>query len=76
MYRYMIHNPSMKPPPREPRWMLTHNKFALKTSKKSEEARKTLKAQTQHDCHGSEYKDQLERKRQVKLLEAQKYMQE
>jgi ATPase family AAA domain-containing protein 3A/B len=44
--------------------------------KEAEEARKTLEAQTQHDRHRSEYKDQLERKRQVELLEAQKYMQE
>lgn len=44
--------------------------------KEGDEARKTLEAQTQHERHRSEYKDQLERKRQVELLEAQKYMQD
>ncbi|EJK72353.1 hypothetical protein THAOC_06126 [Thalassiosira oceanica] len=42
----------------------------------AEEARKTLEAQTQHDRHRSEYKDELERKRQVDMLNAQKYMQD
>ena len=42
----------------------------------AEEARKTLEAQTQHERHRSEYKDELERKRQVDMLNAQKYMQE
>lgn len=42
----------------------------------AEEARKTLEAQTQHDKHRSEYKDELERKRQVDMLNAQKYMQD
>eukprot|EP00815_Leptocylindrus_aporus_P011151 CAMPEP_0116052222 /NCGR_PEP_ID=MMETSP0322-20121206/1443_1 /TAXON_ID=163516 /ORGANISM="Leptocylindrus danicus var. apora, Strain B651" /LENGTH=571 /DNA_ID=CAMNT_0003535113 /DNA_START=270 /DNA_END=1982 /DNA_ORIENTATION=- len=40
------------------------------------EARTTLEAQTQHERHRSEYQDELERKRQVDLLQAQKYMQE
>lgn len=40
------------------------------------EARKTLDAQTQHEKHRMEYQDQLERKRQVDMLNAQKYMQE
>jgi ATPase family AAA domain-containing protein 3A/B len=44
--------------------------------KEGEEARKTLEAQTQHERHRAEFRDQLERKRQVELLEAQKYMQE
>lgn len=44
--------------------------------KEGEEARKTLEAQTQHERHRAEYRDQLERKRQVELLEAQKYMQD
>eukprot|EP00545_Synedropsis_sp_CCMP1620_P000495 CAMPEP_0119004956 /NCGR_PEP_ID=MMETSP1176-20130426/1450_1 /TAXON_ID=265551 /ORGANISM="Synedropsis recta cf, Strain CCMP1620" /LENGTH=561 /DNA_ID=CAMNT_0006956717 /DNA_START=79 /DNA_END=1761 /DNA_ORIENTATION=+ len=44
--------------------------------KEADEARKTLEAQTQHERHRSEFKDQLERKRQVELLEAQKYMQD
>jgi ATPase family AAA domain-containing protein 3A/B len=42
----------------------------------AEEARKTLEAQTQHERHRSEYRDELERKRQVDMLNAQKYMQE
>jgi ATPase family AAA domain-containing protein 3A/B len=42
----------------------------------AEEARKTLEAQTQHDKHRSEYRDELERKRQVDMLNAQKYMQD
>lgn len=42
----------------------------------AEEARKTLEAQTQHERHRSEYKDELDRKRQVDMLNAQKYMQE
>jgi ATPase family AAA domain-containing protein 3A/B len=42
----------------------------------AEEARKTLDAQTQHERHRSEYRDELERKRQVDMLNAQKYMQE
>ena len=42
----------------------------------AEEARKTLDAQTQHERHRTEYQDELERKRQVDMLNAQKYMQE
>ena len=45
-------------------------------SAEAEEARKTLEAQTQHERHRSEYKDELDRKRQVDMLNAQKYMQE
>jgi ATPase family AAA domain-containing protein 3A/B len=44
--------------------------------REAEEARKTLDAQTQHEKHRAEYQDQLERKRQVDMLNAQKYMQE
>lgn len=44
--------------------------------KEAEEARKTLDAQTQHERHRTEYQDELERKRQVDMLQAQKYMQE
>lgn len=44
--------------------------------KEADEARKTLDAQTQHDQRRAEYHDQLERKRQVDMLNAQKYMQE
>jgi ATPase family AAA domain-containing protein 3A/B len=40
------------------------------------EARKTLEAQTQHEKQRIEYSDHLERKRQVDMLNAQKYMQE
>lgn len=42
----------------------------------ADEARKTLEAQTQHERHRTDYKDELERKRQVDMLNAQKYMQE
>ncbi|MGK3741886.1 MAG: ATPase family AAA domain-containing protein 3A/B [Bacillariaceae sp.] len=44
--------------------------------REGEEARKTLEAQTQHERHRAEYMDELERKRQVDMLNAQKYMQE
>lgn len=44
--------------------------------KEADEARKTLDAQTQHEQRRAEYQDQLERKRQVDMLNAQKYMQE
>jgi ATPase family AAA domain-containing protein 3A/B len=49
---------------------------AQNIEKEAEEARKTLDAQTQHDRHRAEYRDELERKRQVDMLNAQKYMQE
>lgn len=42
----------------------------------ADEARKTLEAQTQHERHRTDYKDELERKRQVDMLNAQKYMQD
>lgn len=44
--------------------------------KEAEEARKTLDAQTQHEQRRAEYHDKLDRKRQVDMLNAQKYMQE
>ena len=44
--------------------------------REAEEARKTLDAQTQHDKARAEYRDELERRRQVDMLNAQKYMQE
>ena len=44
--------------------------------RETEEARKPLEAQTQHERHRTEYADELERKRQVDMLNAQKYMQE
>lgn len=49
---------------------------AQNIEKEAEEARKTLDAQTQHERHRTEYQDELERKRQVDMLNAQKYMQE
>jgi ATPase family AAA domain-containing protein 3A/B len=49
---------------------------AQNIEREGEEARKTLEAQTQHDQRRAEYHDQLERKRQVDMLNAQKYMQE
>ena len=44
--------------------------------REAQEARKTLEAQTHHERHRAEYQDELERKRQVDMLNAQKYMQE
>jgi ATPase family AAA domain-containing protein 3A/B len=44
--------------------------------REAEEARKTLEAQTAHDRQRAEYRDELDRKRQVDMLQAQKYMQE
>ena len=44
--------------------------------KEAEEARKTLNAQTEHEKHRAEYADQLERKRQVDMLQAQQHMQQ
>eukprot|EP00980_Cylindrotheca_fusiformis_P006995 scaffold1469_cov119-Cylindrotheca_fusiformis.AAC.39 len=49
---------------------------AQNIEREGEEARKTLDAQTQHERHRAEYMDELERKRQVDMLNAQKYMQE
>ena len=37
--------------------------------------RKTLDSQTQHEKYRMEYSDELERKKQVDMLNAQKYMQ-
>jgi ATPase family AAA domain-containing protein 3A/B len=49
---------------------------ASNIEKEAQEARNTLDAQTQHEAKRAEYQDQLERKRQVDMLNAQKYMQE
>eukprot|EP00934_Nitzschia_sp_Nitz4_P001144 Nitzschia sp. Nitz4//scaffold18_size181773//19430//21508//NITZ4_001896-RA/size181773-snap-gene-0.255-mRNA-1//1//CDS//3329539954//1144//frame0 len=49
---------------------------AQNIEREAEEARKTLDAQTQHERHRAQYMDELERKRQVDMLNAQKYMQE
>ena len=49
---------------------------AQNIEREADEARKTLDAQTQHERHRAEYQDELERKRQVDMLNAQKYMQE
>lgn len=49
---------------------------AQNIEQEANEARKTLDAQTQHERARAEYQDQLERKRQVDMLNAQKYMQE
>lgn len=54
----------------------TQQMRAQSIEKEAEEARKTLDAQTQHEQKRAEYQDQLERKRQVDMLNAQKYMQE
>lgn len=49
---------------------------AQNIEKEAEEARKTLELQTDHEKRRANYQDELERKRQVDLLNAQKYMQE
>jgi ATPase family AAA domain-containing protein 3A/B len=54
----------------------TQQMRAQNIEKEAEEARKTLESQSQHDQRRAEYRDQLERKRQVDMLNAQKYMQE
>mmetsp|Transcript_22173 Transcript_22173/g.39016 ORF Transcript_22173/g.39016 Transcript_22173/m.39016 type:complete len:574 (+) Transcript_22173:208-1929(+) len=54
----------------------TQQQRAQNIEREAEEARKTLDAQTQHERHRAEYMDELERKRQVDMLNAQKYMQE
>jgi ATPase family AAA domain-containing protein 3A/B len=54
----------------------TQQTRAQNIQKEAEEARKTLDAQTQHERHRADYMDELERKRQVDMLNAQKYMQE
>merc|ERR1719162_1398035 len=54
----------------------TQQQRAANITAEGTEARKTLEAQTQHERHRTEYADELERKRQVDMLNAQKYMQE
>jgi ATPase family AAA domain-containing protein 3A/B len=54
----------------------TQQMRAQNIEKEADEARKTLESQSQHDQRRAEYRDQLERKRQVDMLNAQKYMQE
>lgn len=49
---------------------------AQNIEREADEARKTLDAQTQHERNRAQYRDELERKRQVDMLNAQKYMQE
>ena len=46
------------------------------TEQEAAQARKTLDAQTQIEKQRLEYHDQLERKRHVDMLNAEKYMQE
>jgi ATPase family AAA domain-containing protein 3A/B len=54
----------------------TQQQRAANIDNEAAQARKTLDAQTQHEKQRLEYHDQLERKRQVDMLNAQKYMQE
>jgi hypothetical protein len=54
----------------------TQQQRAANIESEAQQARKTLDAQTQHEKQRLEYHDQLERKRQVDMLNAQKYMQE
>lgn len=46
------------------------------TQQEGEEARRTLDAQTEHEKRRAEYRDQLERKRYVDQLNAEKYRKE
>jgi hypothetical protein len=54
----------------------TQQQRAINIEAEANEARKTLDAQTVHEKQRMEYHDQLERKRQVDMLNAQKYMQQ
>lgn len=54
----------------------TQQQRAANIESEGDQARKTLDAQTQHERQRAEYQDQLERKRQVDMLNAQKYMQD
>jgi ATPase family AAA domain-containing protein 3A/B len=54
----------------------TQQQRAVNIEAEANEARKTLDAQTVHEKQRMEYHDQLERKRQVDMLNAQKYMQQ
>eukprot|EP00957_Ditylum_brightwellii_P063216 4798577-Ditylum_brightwellii.AAC.1 len=45
-------------------------------TREAEETRKTLDYQNQHNKERADYEDQLERKRQVDMLDVQRYMQE
>lgn len=49
---------------------------AQNIEREAAEARKTLDSQTQHERARAEYRDELERKRQVDMLNAQKVLQE
>jgi len=54
----------------------TQQQRATNIEREGAEARKTLDAKTHHERTRAEYADELERKRQVDMLNAQKYMQE
>jgi len=54
----------------------TQQQRAQNIEAEANEARRTLEAQTQHEKQRMQYQDELERKRQVDMLNAQKYMQE
>lgn len=54
----------------------TQQQRAQNIEAEANEARRTLEAQTQHEKQRMQYQDDLERKRQVDMLNAQKYMQE
>jgi len=47
-----------------------------RVAEEGQEARRTLEAQTEHDKRRAQYRDQLERKRHVDEMNAQKYMRE
>ena len=54
----------------------TQQQRAANMEQEAAQARKTLDAQTQIEMQRLKYQDQLERKRQVDMLNAEKYMQE
>lgn len=56
--------------------LYTEQLRASNIEKEGDQARKTLDAKTQHERARAEYSDELERKRQVDMLNAQKYIQE
>lgn len=56
--------------------LYTEQMRASNIEKEAEQARKTLDAQTHHQRARADYADELERKRQVDMLNAQKYIQE
>ena len=51
----------------------TEQQWSANIEREAEEARKTLDSQTQHEKYRMEYSDELERKRQVDMLNSTDY---